>query len=228
MSEPPEPPETTEPTESKSENSEVIEGIEIRTVEGMTDYFESVRIRLEKIVRFRMDPIFRARMDVSDVLQEGYIEALRRFDHWPQDGSISLFIWLRQRVLQALWDMQRLHSRDKRSVQRERSLPESFSPDSTSLSLASYLADDLTSPSQVAVKGEDRRGLYAALEKMSQMDREVLALRHFEYLTNQEAAEALNLSPTAASNRYVRATMRLSQILQSENPSAQDSTPEGA
>jgi RNA polymerase sigma-70 factor (ECF subfamily) len=215
----------SEPTESKSQSTE---SIEIRTVEGMTDYFESVRLRLEKIVRFRMDPIFRARMDVSDVLQEGYIEALRRFDHWPQDGSISLFIWLRQRVLQALWDMQRLHSRDKRSVQRERSLPESFSPDSTSLSLASYLADDLTSPSQVAVKGEDRRGLYAALEKMSQMDREVLALRHFEYLTNQEAAEALNLSPTAASNRYVRATMRLSQILQSENPSAQDSTPEGA
>jgi RNA polymerase sigma-70 factor (ECF subfamily) len=215
----------SEPTESKSQSTE---SIEIRTVEGMTDYFESVRLRLEKIVRFRMDPIFRARMDVSDVLQEGYIEALRRFDHWPQDGSISLFIWLRQRVLQALWDMQRLHSRDKRSVQRERSLPESFSPDSTSLSLANYLADDLTSPSQVAVKGEDRRGLYAALEKMSQMDREVLALRHFEYLTNQEAAEALNLSPTAASNRYVRATMRLSQILQSENPSAQDSTPEGA
>lgn len=215
----------SEPTEFKNEN---IEGSEIRTVEGMTEYFESVRPRLEKIVRFRMDPIFRARMDVSDVLQEGYIEALRRFDHWPQDGSISLFIWLRQRVLQALWDMQRLHSRDKRSVQREGSLPESFSPDSTSLSLASYLADDLTSPSQVAVKGEDRRGLYAALEKMSEIDREVLALRHFEYLTNQEAAQALSLTATAASNRYVRATMRLAQILQTDNPSTQDPAREGA
>ncbi len=221
----------SEPTESKSqsaESAESAESIEIRTVEGMTDYFESVRLRLEKIVRFRMDPIFRPRMDVSDVLQEGYIEALRRFDHWPQDGSISLFIWLRQRVLQALWDMQRLHSRDKRSVQRERSLPESFSPDSTCLSLASYLADDLTSPSQVAVKGEDRRGLYAALEKMSEIDREVLALRHFEYLTNQEAAQALNLTATAASNRYVRATMRLAQILQTDNPSTQDPSQEGA
>lgn len=218
----------SKPTESKSQSAESAESIEIRTVEGMTDYFESVRLRLEKIVRFRMDPIFRARMDVSDVLQEGYIEALRRFDHWPQDGSISLFIWLRQRVLQALWDMQRLHSRDKRSVQRERSLPESFSPDSTSLSLASYLADDLTSPSQVAVKGEARRGLYAALEKMSEIDREVLALRHFEYLTNQEAAQALNLTATAASNRYVRATMRLAQILQTDNPSTQDPAQEGA
>lgn len=218
----------SKPTESKSQSAESAESIEIRTVEGMTDYFESVRLRLEKIVRFRMDPIFRARMDVSDVLQEGYIEALRRFDHWPQDGSISLFIWLRQRVLQALWDMQRLHSRDKRSVQRERSLPESFSPDSTSLSLASYLADDLTSPSQVAVKGEDRRGLYAALEKMSEIDREMLALRHFEYLTNQEAAQALNLTATAASNRYVRATMRLAQILQTDNPSTQDPAQEGA
>jgi len=172
----------SKPTESKSqsaESAESAESIEIRTVEGMTDYFESVRLRLEKIVRFRMDPIFRARMDVSDVLQEGYIEALRRFDHWPQDGSISLFIWLRQRVLQALWD-------------------------------------------------EARRGLYAALEKMSEIDREVLALRHFEYLTNQEAAQALNLTPTAASNRYVRATMRLAQILQTDNPSTQDPAQEGA
>jgi RNA polymerase sigma-70 factor (ECF subfamily) len=38
-------------------------------------------------------------------------------------------------------------------------------------------------------------------------------MRHFEDLTNVESAEALGISPTAASNRYVRAIGRLKEIL---------------
>lgn len=188
---------------------------DVRTIEGMTAYFEAHRSRFERIVRFRMDPAFRARMDVSDVLQEAYLDVLRRFAEWPKDGSLSAFIWLRQRVLQALWDLQRNHSREKRAVQRERAVAEVWDSDSTSISLASYLVDDLTSPSHAAIKREDRRGLHAALERLSELDREVLALRHFEQLSNVETAQALSLTPTAASNRYVRATIRLAELMQS-------------
>ena len=188
---------------------------DVRTIEGMTAYFEAHRSRFERIVRFRMDPAFRARMDVSDVLQEAYLDVLRRFAEWPKDGSLSAFIWLRQRVLQALWDLQRNHSREKRAVQRERAVAEVWDSDSTNISLASYLVDDLTSPSHAAIKREDRRGLHAALERLSELDREVLALRHFEQLSNVETAQALSLTPTAASNRYVRATIRLAELMQS-------------
>ena len=48
---------------------------------------------------------------------------------------------------------------------------------------------------------------------MDEIDREVLALRHFEQLGNNEVAETLNLSVTAASNRYVRAMTRLGEIM---------------
>ena len=48
---------------------------------------------------------------------------------------------------------------------------------------------------------------------MNPIDREVLALRHFEELSNSEAAAALGLSKTAASNRYIRALKRLKEIL---------------
>jgi len=188
---------------------------DVRTIEGMTAYFEAHRSRFERIVRFRMDPAFRARMDVADVLQEAYLDVLRRFAEWPKDGSLSAFIWLRQRVLQALWDLQRNHSREKRAVQRERAVAEVWDSDSTNISLASYLVDDLTSPSHAAIKREDRRGLHAALERLSELDREVLALRHFEQLSNVETAQALSLTPTAASNRYVRATIRLAELMQS-------------
>ena len=52
---------------------------------------------------------------------------------------------------------------------------------------------------------------------MNEMDREVLALRHFEQLGNNQVAEILGLTPTAASNRYLRAAARLSEILQRLN-----------
>ena len=52
-----------------------------------------------------------------------------------------------------------------------------------------------------------------ALNAMDEVDREVLALRHFEELTNAETADVLGISKTAASNRYVAALGRLCEIL---------------
>ncbi len=70
----------------------------------------------------------------------------------------------------------------------------------------------MTSPSQAMVKQEELQQLRQLLESMDEIDREVLALRHFEQLSNNQIAEALGISITAASNRYVRAMLRLSQI----------------
>ena len=63
------------------------------------------------------------------------------------------------------------------------------------------------------IRAEEIESLHAALASMDATDREVLALRHFEHLGNLEVAEALGISPTAASNRYVRAMTRLGEIL---------------
>lgn len=175
--------------------------------------FEEFRPRLEKIVVFRLDPSFRSRLDPADVLQESYFEIARRIHEYAATQGIPLFIWMRQRVLQTMIDMQRLHTREKRSVHRESRLPEPNYNQSTSLSIARMLMDDLPSPSQAAMLVEEQEQLQLALESMNEIDREILAMRHFEQLTNREVAEVLGLSPTAASNRYVRAAARLSEIL---------------
>jgi RNA polymerase sigma-70 factor (ECF subfamily) len=49
---------------------------------------------------------------------------------------------------------------------------------------------------------------------MEALDREILALRHFEGLSNGESAEVLGLSKTAANNRYIRALGRLRNLLE--------------
>ena len=49
---------------------------------------------------------------------------------------------------------------------------------------------------------------------MEALDREILVLRHFEQLSNAEAALVLNIQPAAASKPYFRALRRLKDVLQ--------------
>jgi len=73
--------------------------------------------------------------------------------------------------------------------------------------------DHLTTPSEAAVREETSRKLNEALSGMRELDREVLALRHFEQLTNREAARVLGISEQAASDRYIRALGRLKTVM---------------
>ena len=103
----------------------------------------------------------------------------------------------------------------RRDAGREMQHPWGPEGTSTSLSLAAYLVGQLTSPSQAAIREEQCQKLRESLDQLEEIDREVLALRHFEHLGNSEAAEVLGITPKAASNRYVRALKRLGTIVQS-------------
>lgn len=171
--------------------------------------------KLERIVHFRMDPALRSRIDTSDVLQESYLQIARRAQEFIDGVPVSLFVWIRQRVIQTLIDMQRNHFSDKRNANRERDIPSMDYGQTSCLSIARFLLDDRTSPSMAAARSEEFEQLQSALQTMNETDREVLAMRHFEQLNNLQVAESLNLSPTAASNRYIRAVAKLGEIMKS-------------
>ena len=148
------------------------------------------------------------------MLQESYLAAASRLEHFIKDPASSFFVWLRLVVLQTLTDIHRTHlGAQMRDAHREVSLQARPWKHGTSASLAAHLLANLTSPSQAAMRAEAAGGLEAALESMSGIDREVLALRHFEELSNQETAEVLGIDQKAASIRYVRALKRLKEIL---------------
>jgi len=180
---------------------------------ALATLYSQHRDRLERIVAFRLDPRIRRRIDPADILQDAYLEIARRLPDYLASGQLSFFVWMRQLTLQALIDVHRRHFREKRDVNREIRLAAPAGGDATSLSIAQFLVDQMTSPSQVAVQAEELQRLQQALNSMNDIDREVLALRHFEQLSNQQVAEILGLTPTAASNRYLRAAARLSEIL---------------
>jgi RNA polymerase sigma-70 factor (ECF subfamily) len=166
-------------------------------------------------VNFRLHPRLRGRIDPDDVLQDAWLRAVDRIADFVRGASQSPLIWFRMIVSQTLLDLERRHlGSAKRSAERERSMHGHWNGDSTSTSLAFHLAGQLPSPSSVAANAEMVGRLDVALQGMDAIDREILALRHFEELTNAETARVLELSEQAASARYVRAMRRLKQILE--------------
>jgi RNA polymerase sigma-70 factor (ECF subfamily) len=184
------------------------------SAETLGALFGQHRERLRLMVRLRMDRRLQGRVDASDVLQEAYVEALERFPDFLQDRPMPFFLWLRFITEQRLQIVHRRHLGTKaRDARRDVSLHQAARPLVSSESLAAQLVGRHSSPSQAVIRAELQARLLAALEGMNPIDREILALRHFEQLTNAETAQLLGLRPDAASQRYGRALLRLKDLL---------------
>ncbi len=171
------------------------------------------RERLERIVKLRIDRRLQGRVDPADVVQETTVAVLRKFAEYAANPKLSFFLWLRLETLQKLIDVHRFHLGTKmRSAGQEVSLHRGSLPQVNSVSLAEQLLGRLSTASRVAMRAELKLKVEDALNQMDANDREMLVLRHFEELSNAEAAEVLELSVTAACNRYVRALKRLKGV----------------
>ncbi len=200
-------------SDDESQDRELRERLAGGDESALADAFALYRDRLWRMIRFRMDSRLASRIDADDVLQESYLAAAQRLNHYVEKESHSLFVWLRQISAQTLIDVHRRHIGAKmRDAGREVSI-NAKRPQATSVSLAAQLLGRLTSPSQAALRDELAVQLEQALEQMEPIDQEVLALRHFEELSNREVAEVLDIQQKAASIRYIRAIARLRTIL---------------
>ena len=170
--------------------------------------------RLLRMAAFRMDPRLRGRVDAADVVQDTFVEAAaHRADYFGAAG-VPLFLWLRGVLSNKLLEVTRHHLGTRmRDAKRERPIDAPRALDDTSAALCAHLTAGLTRPSVAAARGEVSSRLAEALDAMDPTDREVLAMRHFEQLTNGEAAQVLGIQERAAAKRYVRALERLREAL---------------
>jgi RNA polymerase sigma-70 factor (ECF subfamily) len=175
---------------------------------------ESHRKRLRRMVALRLDPRLQGRIDASDVIQEAFLEASQRLPEYAARPTMPFFLWLRFLTGQKLMELHRKHlGTRKRDASREVSLYHGALPAASSAALAAQLVGHDTRPSEAAIRAERKIRLQEALNRMEPLDREVLALRHFEQLTNAETARVLDLQASAASKRYLRALQKLKDIL---------------
>jgi RNA polymerase sigma-70 factor (ECF subfamily) len=175
------------------------------------ELFTRHREQLRHAVALRLDRRLAARVDVSDVVQETYLEAARRLAEYLERSAMPFALWLRWLARERVLTLHRQHLfADKRAVGREvQPLPVD-----SSAQFAAGLVGPGPSPSQAVAALELAERLRLALQQLDDEERELLVGRHFEQLSNRELAQLLGISEAAANKRYVRALQRLRGILQ--------------
>jgi RNA polymerase sigma-70 factor (ECF subfamily) len=182
--------------------------------EALRELFSRHCDRLKRMVHLRLSRRLAGRVDDSDILQDAYLEAARQLGEYLREPRLPFFLWLRHLTALKLAEVHRRHlGTQLRDADREVTLHRGGLPLADSVSLAAQLLGTLTTPSQAVIKAETRMLVQEALNSMDPIDREVLALKHFEQLSMAEVAGVLGLSKAGAGSRYLRAIKRLREIL---------------
>jgi RNA polymerase sigma-70 factor (ECF subfamily) len=203
------------PMNDSGDISDLLQRAAAGDAEAQRQLFSHYRDRLKRMVHLRLSRRLQGRVDDSDVIQEALLEISKKLADYVQAPQLPLFLWLRHMTGLKLAEVHRRHlGTQLRDADREVSLHRGGLPEADSVSLAAQLLGKLTTPSQAAIKAEQRIYVQEALNSMDPLDREVLALKHFEQLSTSEIAQVLGLSKAGAGSRYLRAIKRLREILE--------------
>jgi RNA polymerase sigma-70 factor (ECF subfamily) len=164
---------------------------------------------LRQIVELRLDPRLRARVDPSDVVQEAQLDAFRRLTEYVRRRPMPFRLWLRKTAHERMLKIQRRHLQTgRRAIGREVPLPAQ-----SSIVLGQQLLASGSTPSQHLDRSEVARRVRQAVARLPEADREVLLMRNFEGLSNQEIGLLFGLDAPTVSKRHGRALLRLRKLL---------------
>ena len=199
--------------------SRLTEEMRTGSEEAMATLFIRFRPRLERIIQLRLDARIARRVSAVDVLQETYLRAAQRLEHFALQPELSAFMWIRLLVYQQISEIYRRHFRAGiRDIRRE--MPSANWADSNAdsfIGAASQLLSQGATPSETLSRKESMVRLENILHELRPIYRDIILLRHFEELTNAEAATALNIDKSTARKRYIRAIRKIRDQVHSES-----------
>src|SRR6516165_5813288 len=182
--------------------------------QAFEELFARHRSYLHQVIAVRLDSRLRQRLDPEDVVQEVQAEAFRRLPDFLRRQPMAFRLWLRKTAYERLLKLREQHVQAaRRSVEREVPLP-----DRSSWLLAQQLQATGSTPSQRFSRREIARRLNQALGQLSEADREILLMRHYEELSYDEISSLLEIDAAAARKRYGRALLRLQKLLRETGP----------
>lgn len=210
------------------DTEQLLDGVRRGEAEARERLFDRHRGAIRRMIDLRMDRMLERRVDASDIVQDTLIEANRRLADYLANPVMPFHLWLRQMAKDRLIDAHRRHRvAARRSLDREQPVAAAARDDEESvLDLAAHLADGELTPAAAATWRELQRRFAEAVDELEEQDQEIILMRHFERLSNTEAAEALGLSAQAASMRHLRAMRRLRERLSDLEPPGNEATKE--
>ena len=181
----------------------------------MSGAFESFRTRLESLAAKHLNPVLSRRLSPEDVVQETFAAALMREDFFTNEPDVPVYFKLRTILFQTMVDLERRHlAAQKRDAYKDVDVPGRDSDDTSSGGLDwDMFAGTVTAPNSFLARKDRHALLRQAIGELSENDRQIIILRHFDDMDNAECARALGIEPKAASIRYVRALERLQKKL---------------
>jgi RNA polymerase sigma-70 factor (ECF subfamily) len=144
------------------------------------------------------------REDAQDAVQEAFLKVFRKLAQFQENSQFSTWL-IRITVNESLMKLRKQRSN------REVSFDEDFQSEEH---IAAFeLADWTPNPEDLYRGSELRNILRSELQELQPSLRVVFVLRDIEGLSNQETAEALELTPVAVKARLWRARLRLRKQL---------------
>ena len=203
----------------ENENTqELLMGVKAGDDDAVNGLLDRHREAVRRLVQMRLDRKIRQRVGVSDVVQDVLISAHRRLQDYLKSPAMPFHLWIRQITKDRIIDAHRRHRVSaKRSVDREQPAHVPANMDHSSLAIANQLVDGEITPMAAATQRELASRVEQTITELPEQDRDILLMRHYEFLSNQEVAEALGLSQPAASMRYLRAIRRMRELLLADN-----------
>jgi len=199
---------------NSAESVRLLERARAGDADALNELFTRHRDRLRRMVDLRLDRRLNSRVDPSDVLQDGFADAVVKLPAYLADPRFPFFLWLRLVVGERLTKVHRAHLGARmRDAALEVALYRDALPAASSAALAAQLLGKFTSPTEAAVRAERMLRVQEAVNALDPLDREIIALRSFEELSRAEAAAVLGIEEAAAAKRYVRAIRRLKDAL---------------
>lgn len=191
---------------------EFIDGVLAGQPQAVAQLFAPYSGRLTRLIALRLDRRIAGRVSIEDILQEVYVAACRQLPQYTRRSQIPFYVWLRAIAVHKLLEVHRYHlATQQRDARREMPL-QVTSSDASSQVLANFFVDSGTSPSRALMLEEMKSRLKACLDQLPAIDKEILALRHFEQLSPAETAHVLQLTEKAAGMRYTRALRKLRSV----------------
>jgi RNA polymerase sigma-70 factor (ECF subfamily) len=144
--------------------------------------------------------VTRSSADAEDVSQEAFVKAYYALDRFRPDAPFKP--WLMRIVVNEALNRRRSHGRQEELALR--------------VAVARPSGDAAPSPEAAAIEAERQQHVIAAVNRLGEKDRLVIALRYFFDMSEAEMAEVLQCRTGTVKSRLSRALERMKRVLVDE------------